>query len=80
MPNLTRNTKGNEMEKEGLEIATMYGYTFPQQYLNEVYMRGQLADCDWYNNLKEDGTHENFESYDDCQRAYLEGYYTELNL
>jgi hypothetical protein len=80
MPNLTRNTKGNEMEKEGLEIATQYGYSFPQQYLNEVYNRAQIGDCDWYNNLKEDGTHEYFESYDDCQRAYLEGYYNELKL
>jgi hypothetical protein len=64
------------MEKEGLEIAT--------QYLNEVYNRAQNGDCDlcacWYNNLRKDGTHEYFESYDDCQRAYLEGYYNELRL
>lgn len=68
------------MGKEGLEIATQYGYSFPQQYLNEVYNRAQNGDCDWYNNLRKDGTHEYFESYDDCMRAYLEGYFCELNL
>jgi hypothetical protein len=68
------------MEQDGLEIATRYGYTFPEQYLNEVYKRCQNGDCDWHNNLKEDGTHEYFESYDDCMRAYLEGYYNELRL
>lgn len=68
------------MEKEGLEIATRYGYIFPVDCLNEVYNRGQIADCDWHNNLKSDGSHAIFDSYEDCQMAYLEGYYTELNL
>ena len=79
--------KGNEMRignngycKEDLELVTKYGYPFPEEYIHEAGLRAQDAGLDWYNNLKEDGTHPYFESYDECMGAYLDGYWTELKL